>query len=77
MQVFTSSGTVLLMVRKSEYISNQDPPVIEAPKGQRPISTGYVLGTIQYFLCKLGMKPAIGNHNFFTKTCHRQTYQNY
>ena len=20
---------------------------------------------------------AIGNHHFFTKTCHRQTYQNY
>jgi hypothetical protein len=23
------------------------------------------------------MYAAIGNHHFFTKTCHRQTYQNY
>ena len=40
----------------------------------------YLLDTIQDFLCKLGMIPhmqAIGNHHFFTKACHRQTYQNY
>ena len=40
----------------------------------------YRLGTIQDFLCKLGMKPhmkLLEISIFFTKSCHRQTYPNY
>ena len=37
--------------------------------------------TVQDFLIKLGIKPRlhtyIENKHFFTKSCHRQTYQNY
>ena len=37
--------------------------------------------TVQDFLIKLGIKPRmhilIGNKHFFTKSCRRQTYQNY
>ena len=38
------------------------------------------LDTFQYFLSKLGIKPLmhlLKISNFFTKSCHRQTYQNY
>ena len=39
------------------------------------------LDTIQDFLIKLGIKPSlhmyIENKHFFTKSGHRQTYQNY
>ena len=36
---------------------------------------GYRLDTIQYFLCRLGMKTR-GNHHFFT-ICHALSHQNY
>ena len=40
-----------------------------------------VLDSVQDFLIKLGIKPCtvafMGNNHFFTKQCHRQTYQNY
>ena len=38
-----------------------------------------ILDTVQDFLIKLGIKPRlhIENKHFFTKPCHRQTYQNY
>ena len=40
----------------------------------------YKLDTVTDFLFALGMKPptraSIGNKHFFTKLCHRQTYQN-
>ena len=46
--------------------------------------TNWGLDTVQDFLIKLGIKPRlhaytlhIENKHFFTKSCHRQTYQNY
>ena len=40
-----------------------------------------MLESVQDCLIKLGMKPCMhlcsGNKYFFTKSCHRQTYQNY
>ena len=42
---------------------------------------GLWLDTVQDFLIKLGIKPRlnilIGNKHFFTKSCNRQTYENY
>ena len=40
----------------------------------------FLLDTIQDFLCKLGIETTYassGNEQFFTKSCHCQTYQNY
>ena len=50
-----------------------------------PISTAVQhrgrLESFQDFLIELDMKPRMyafsGNKHFFTKSCHRQTYQNY
>ena len=35
------------------------------------------LESVQDFLIKLDMKPSSGNKHFFTKSYHRQIYQNY
>ena len=36
-----------------------------------------VVESFQDFLIKLDMYASSGNAHFFTKSCHRQTYQNY
>ena len=39
----------------------------------------YYLGTVTYFFDQVGhetMYASSGNKHFFTKSCHRQTYQN-
>ena len=41
--------------------------------GTRPRIHTYLLDTIQ----EPHTYAVIGNHHFFTKTCHHQTYQNY
>ena len=44
------------------------------------IGIAYTLESVQYFLIELDMKPCmclVEISIFFTKSCHRQTYQNY
>ena len=54
--------------------------VVQWYLSQRHINTPG-LESVQDFLIKLDMKPCTyassGNKHFFTKSCHRQTYQHY
>ena len=44
------------------------------------VCVGYRIEFVQYFFDQVGhetMYASSGNKHFFTKSCHRQTYQNY